>query len=89
VYERTTGNEREDDQAYRLLHELTNDLAAIQMRVDILLSMTTTSETSTSALVKTDLVMLRDAAEHAITVAEQLDLVFTRAEVRAIDDPDV
>jgi hypothetical protein len=89
VYERTTGNEREDDQAYRLLHELTNDLAAIQMRVDILLSMTATSETSASAMMKTDLVMLRDTAEHAITMAEQFDLVLTKAEGRAIDDPDV
>jgi hypothetical protein len=89
VYERTTGNEPEDDQAYRLLHELTNDLAAIQMRVDILLSMTATSETSASAMVKTDLVMLRDTAEHAIAIAEQFDLVFTKAEGRAIDGPDV
>jgi hypothetical protein len=89
VYERTTGNEREDDQAYRLLHELTNDLAAIQMRVDILLSMTATGETSTSALVKTDLMTLRDTAEHAIAVAEQFDRAFTRAEGHATDDPDV
>jgi hypothetical protein len=89
VYERTTGNEREDDQAYRLLHELTNDLAAIQMRADILISMTTTSEASTWALVKTDLMMLRDTAEHAITMAERFALVLTRVEGPAIDDPDV
>jgi hypothetical protein len=88
VYERTTGNERKNNRAYRLLHELTNDLAAIQMRVDILLNMTATSETSTSALVKTDLVMLRDTAEHAITMAEQFDLFLTRVEGPAIDDPD-
>jgi hypothetical protein len=88
VYESTRGSERDDDQAHRLLHELANDLAAIQMRADILISTTTTSEASTSPLVKADLVILRAAAEHAISTAEQFALVLTGAERPAIDGPD-
>jgi hypothetical protein len=89
VFEDITGNERDDDQAHRLLHDLANDLAAIQMRADILISMVTTSESSTSPFVKADLVILRAVAEHAITTAEQFALVITGAERPAIDGRDV
>jgi hypothetical protein len=89
MYKGNTGNERGDDQARRLLHELANDLAAIQMRADLLIGIATSSEALTSSLVRADLVVIRTTAAHAITTAEQFGLINTRAERPAIDGSDV
>jgi hypothetical protein len=89
VYQSTTGNERDDDQAHRLLHELANDLAAIQMRTDILVSTLAASEASAPPLVRTDLAILRTTAEHAVTLAEQVALVLAGIEPAELDGPDV
>jgi hypothetical protein len=75
----TNGNEQGDDEARRLLHELANDLAAIQMRADILLAMDATSG-PTSPLVHSDLIIIRSTAEHAITITDQFAVVIVGAE---------
>jgi hypothetical protein len=77
VYARPSRDERGDDEARHLLHDLANDLAAIQVRADILIGMTTTCATSTPALLQADLVTIRATASHAITTAEQIALIIT------------
>jgi hypothetical protein len=89
VSDRTKSNDQEDTQAHRLLHELANDLAAILMRADILISTATTSEPSLPPVMQADLVVLRSTAEHAITTAEEFALVLTKVEWPALDVPDV
>jgi hypothetical protein len=88
VYQSTAGKERDDDQAHHLLHELANDLGAIQMRTDILASTLTPVEVSTSPLVQTDLAILRATAQHAITLAEQVALVLAGIEPSALEEPE-
>ncbi len=88
MYQNTAGNDQDDDQANRLLHELANDLAAIQMRADILISVATASESSLPPM-KTDLVILRATAQHEITLTEEFALVFIGPEPSALDRPNV
>jgi hypothetical protein len=89
VYERTKSNQRHDDQTHHLLHELANDLAAIHMRVDILIGTASTGANPLAQTVRTDLVVLRSTTEHAIATAEQVALLLTDADHRVIDEPDV
>jgi len=89
VYASSTDDDRGQAQARHLLHELANDLAAIQMRVDVLLATTAMTEDSTASLMRADLAVLRAIAEHAITTAERLALVIVKPEHLAIDSPDV
>jgi hypothetical protein len=79
MYPSTNGSEQGDDEARRLLHELANDLAAIQMRADILLAMGARSD-PTSPLVHSDLIIIRSTAEHAITITDQFGVVVFGAE---------
>jgi hypothetical protein len=87
VYQSTSSNER-DDHARRLLHELANDLAAIQMRADILLSVASTSVGATPPL-KTDLVILRASAQHAVALTEEFALAFIGVGPSGLDEPEV
>jgi len=87
VYTDRPGRECGDDQARDLLHELSNDLAAIQMRADILIGTDSTSGVSTSVLVRSDLVTIRSTAEHAMTMIEQFAAIITRAASPAINGP--
>jgi hypothetical protein len=87
VYERSS--DRGQDQARHLLHELANDLAAIQMRADILLAAAAMTEAASASLVQADLTVLRALAVHATATAEQFALVIVKAEYPAIDSWDV
>lgn len=62
-------------QARHLFHDLVNDLAAIQVRTDVLLRMAGTSTELSPALVKSDLATIRATTAHAITTAEQFELI--------------
>jgi hypothetical protein len=86
VYERSS--DRGQEQARHLLHELVNDLAAIQVRADILLSTTATTEAPPVSLMQADLAVLRAIAGHATTTAEQIALVIVEAEYPAIESRD-
>lgn len=87
MYERSS--DRAQEQARHLLHELANDLAAIQVRADLLLATTATPEPPTVSLMQADLVALRAIAAHATTIAEQFTLAIVKAEYPAIDSRDV
>jgi hypothetical protein len=65
-----------------LLHDLANDLAAIQMRADILIA---TTELATTSLLQADLVTIRTTAAHAITTTEQFASIISEADQPAIN----
>jgi hypothetical protein len=77
LYLRTSTDDQGEEQARLLLHDLANDLAAIQMRADILIA---TTEASTPPLLQADLVTIRTTAAHAITTTEQFALIITEAD---------
>jgi hypothetical protein len=87
VYIDKPGTDCDDDQTQYLLHELSNDLAAIEMRADILIGMDSMSGVPMSALVRSDLVTVRSTAEHAITTIEHLAAIINRAARPAIEGP--
>jgi hypothetical protein len=87
--EEVIGDERGADDARRLLHELVNDLATIQIRANLLLGMDCISDSPTSAPVRSDLVAIRSTAAHAIALAEHFGVTLTRTERPAIDGSDV
>ncbi len=79
----------EKNYAGALLHELANDLAAIQMRADILIRLSATSEASMTPLMQADIVTIRATAADAITIADQLTLLVVAAEHSVLGSDEV